>query len=109
MTWQQRERQKREHRDEEGRYAQVNPCYRCGKSAGADYFSGPYVDRGDPTGRSWGDQMLCTCEPCANYLHKLGPEEIAAEVDSKLWGRLPKGKRGAVVPVLDCEWERGSE
>ena len=57
----QQERQK--HRDH-GRYAKVNPCYGCGKSAGVDYFSHPLTDCNGSDGKDWGDVALCLCGKC---------------------------------------------
>ena len=105
MNWKQEERQK--HRNQDGKYSQVNPCYRCGKSAGADYFSGPYVDRDDETGRKWNDEMLCLCEPCAGYMEQLDVAEIVREVDGASWGRLPRAKKAAAPTVQELTpWER---
>jgi hypothetical protein len=86
-----RQRQRQGSRSGDGRYAEHMPCYRCGKSAGEDYCSGPLVDRTDERGRSWGDAMLCLCEPCASYLDDLikkpnGLDRIYAEVDGPRWG-----------------------
>lgn len=57
-TPKQKERQL--HRNQ-GKYAQVNPCYCCGKSAGVDYFSHPLTDTGD-----WNDIGLVLCKRCAD-------------------------------------------
>jgi len=62
MTDAQRARQG--HRDH-GRYAQVHPCYGCGKSAGVDYCSHPMTDCTDPDGKDWGDTAICLCLKCA--------------------------------------------
>jgi len=43
MTEKQTERQKAQYRFH-GKYAQVNPCYVCKKSAGVDYCSHPDTD-----------------------------------------------------------------
>lgn len=43
MSDRQIERQQSEHRSR-GRYAKVNPCGACGKSAGVDYWSDHRVD-----------------------------------------------------------------
>jgi len=55
----QKERQKKEFRDK-GKYAKVNPCQCCGKSAGVDYFSHPLTDS-----KGWGCNALVLCEKCA--------------------------------------------
>ncbi len=57
MTEKQKERQKPQYR-ENGKYAKVNPCYVCGKSAGVDYLSHPDTDV------TIGDDLLCLCEKC---------------------------------------------
>jgi hypothetical protein len=59
----QRERQKLEHR-ENGRYAKVNPCYVCGKSAGIDYYSHHDTDV------TIGDDLLVLCKKCGIRLAK---------------------------------------
>lgn len=94
MTWKQKDRQR--GRSADGRYAEHNPCYRCGKSAGSNYFSGPFVDRKDPRGQVWSYEMLCVCEPCGAYLWNLADtgdlDRINAEVGGGNWGWLPQGK-----------------
>lgn len=40
-----------------GRYAKINPCERCGRSAGVDYFS---LSNCNETGRD-----VCLCKRCA--------------------------------------------
>ena len=71
MTPAQRQRQKTEHRDR-GRYAKVNPCYVCDKSAGVNYFSHPDTDN------TIDDELLCLCRECADRLSGLpGPEAVA--------------------------------
>lgn len=63
-TTAQRARQESEHRLK-GKYAKVNPCYACGKSAGVNYFSHPLTDSLSPSGRGWHDTALCLCKKCA--------------------------------------------
>jgi hypothetical protein len=63
MTWQQHERQDDRHR-EHGRYAKMNPCEICGKSAGANYCSFE-----DTNSTGYG---LVICDRCARKYHKLG-------------------------------------
>jgi hypothetical protein len=65
----QRERQRSKHRNA-GRYAKVNPCDRCGRSAGVDYYS-------DPRHEQHGGYGLCLCEPCADMLASLSDESYA--------------------------------
>lgn len=91
MTSNQHERQK--HRGRDGRYDKVFPCYRCGKSAGVDYFSGPFVDRADERGEDWSDEMLCLCEPCAKHMWPMTGAECEAEVSDANWGSLPQGRK----------------
>lgn len=66
----QRERQQTKHRDN-GRYAKVNPCYICGKSAGIDYLSDHRSDSTDSEGNEWNDEALCLCGTCGPALAKL--------------------------------------
>jgi hypothetical protein len=56
----QSERQREEYRNK-GKYAKVNPCYACGKSAGIDYYSHALTDTGN-----WDDAALCLCARCAD-------------------------------------------
>tara|TARA_Y100000310_G_scaffold242957_1_gene247275 strand:- start:977 stop:1216 length:240 start_codon:yes stop_codon:yes gene_type:complete len=57
LTEKQIERQKDRYRDK-GKYAKVNPCYVCEKSAGIDYFSHPDTDG------EINDELLCLCKKC---------------------------------------------
>jgi hypothetical protein len=57
-TKKQRARQDIEFRNK-GRYALVNPCYACGKSAGVDYLSHAMSDT-----NGWGDAALVLCAKC---------------------------------------------
>lgn len=59
-SWKQKERQSDRHR-ENGKYAKVNPCQGCGKSAGVDYYSHPLTDTGE-----WNDAAICLCKKCAD-------------------------------------------
>lgn len=86
-------RQAREHR-KGGKYAVTNPCFRCGKSAGIDYFS-VLADTTDPLGNSWDDVALCVCQKCAMYLENLvetDPAAAWADVNSPSYGSHPQGK-----------------
>lgn len=56
----QAQRERQTHR-KKGRYAKVNPCYACGKSAGVNYFSHPLTDCED-----WGDAALVLCRKCSD-------------------------------------------
>ena len=42
-----------------GKYARVNPCQGCGKSAGVEYSCHPLTDTGD-----WNDIAICLCDKC---------------------------------------------
>jgi len=59
-TWKQRERQ--EARSANGKYVKLNPCEKCGKSAGADYYSLPDCNE---TGEG-----VCLCKKCGIELMK---------------------------------------
>lgn len=63
-TENQRARQRAEYRNK-GKYAQVNPCYVCGKSAGINYSSHHDTDV------TIGDDLLCLCSKCMKILDKL--------------------------------------
>lgn len=64
-TMAQRERQSDEYR-ERGRYAKVNPCYVCERSAGVLYFSGPGTDL------TIADALLVICARCAKAMPETG-------------------------------------
>ena len=89
MTARQRERQ--QHRAS-GKYAKVNPCYRCGKSAGLDYYSDERTDTVDSQGNAWGDHALCLCGQCAAHMHTLDDAAAWAEVHRDDYGHLPRGR-----------------
>lgn len=72
MSPAQRARQQREHRSG-GRYAKVNPCDACGKSAGVNHFSDRRTDIIDGF-----SDFICLCERCANAGEKLGDDEALA-------------------------------
>lgn len=59
----QQARQKEQYR-EKGKYAKVNPCYVCGKSAGINYWSHHDTDR------LINDELLVLCGKCATKLDK---------------------------------------
>ena len=67
MTMTPAQRQRQSHRERTGKYALVNPCYLCGKSAGEDYWS-HHADETDSAGNSWGDLALVLCFKCYNKL-----------------------------------------
>lgn len=83
-----KQQQRQEYR-ERGQYAKVNPCYRCGKSAGVEYESDPRTDD------LVNDEALCLCGPCAQLLVQLPDAEFLIEVARPDYGHLPQGKRGA--------------
>jgi hypothetical protein len=93
-----RQARRQEYRSpKSGRYDQVNPCYRCGKSAGDDYWS-VLCDESDAAGRPWHDTALCCCHPCATHLQKLVDTDLEAawaETQHADWGKLPRGKARA--------------
>ena len=61
-----------------GRYAKVNPCYVCGKSAGVEYFSHHDTDG------AIGDELLCLCESCYAKLDPIpGPEAVVVAFPKK--------------------------
>lgn len=65
------QRRRQNHRDH-GKYAKVNPCYACGKSAGVDYWSHPDTDK------TINDELLCLCSKCNDRLCDIpGPEAVA--------------------------------
>lgn len=91
LTPKQRERQR--HR-EAGKYAAVNPCYRCGKSAGVEYFS-VLCDEIDSLGNGWDDIAICVCQKCSSYLEgllEMNPTEAWADVTDPNYGKHPQGK-----------------
>ena len=61
MTKKQEERQ--DHRIN-GKYAKVNPCYVCGKSAGIEYYAHKDTDG------LINDELLCLCRRCYDKLEK---------------------------------------
>jgi hypothetical protein len=72
----QRQRQDVEFR-RKGKYARVNPCYACGKSAGVNYFSHPLTDSVSPSGKGWHDTAICLCKRCADATQEmLEPDEF---------------------------------
>jgi hypothetical protein len=69
-SWKQRERQDRAHRERSGRYAKLNPCNACGRSAGADYESNDRCNEHDGFG-------LVLCARCGPKLAALSDAEFA--------------------------------
>lgn len=75
MTWKQAKRQST--REGNGRYAKLNPCECCGRSAGADYCSD---DRCNTTGHG-----LILCAKCCGNLSTMDDAQffMALGVDPK--------------------------
>lgn len=57
------------HRETNGKYGKVNPCYRCGKSAGATYYSAPHTDQ------YYHDIGLVLCKKCAEKCEAMAFED----------------------------------
>lgn len=87
----QRQRQHADYRNK-GRYAKVNPCYRCGNSAGVDYWSDARSDR-TILGYNVGDEALCLCKNCATIMADMTDAEFLAEIQRDDYGKLPQGKK----------------
>ena len=68
LTEKQKERQKDQYRNR-GKYAKVNPCYVCGKSAGVDYLSHPDTDG------EINDDLLVLCKKCYDKCGHLSGKE----------------------------------
>ena len=59
------------HRGQDGKYAEVNPCQCCGKSAGLEYFSHHDTDV------TIADELICLCGKCFKRLDTMsGPDAI---------------------------------
>ena len=71
MSKSQEERQK--HREDDGKYVKVNPCYVCGKSAGEDYNAHPDTDG------EINDELICICDKCYDKLGHLPGKEAVKE------------------------------
>lgn len=69
-TWKQHERQARAHRETSGRYAKVNPCNVCQRSAGADYES-------DDRCNDHGGFGLVLCRRCVKKTSTLTDAQFA--------------------------------
>lgn len=87
----QRDRQNREYRSK-GKYALVNPCYACGKSAGVDYHSHRLTDTGE-----WHDLALVLCAKCSDATeHMNTPDEFLkykakfGDESDKAWDKVCK-------------------
>jgi len=59
-----KKQQLRQNYRENGKYAKVNPCYLCGKSAGVDYNSHHLTDSDGSDGIPFDDVALCICDRC---------------------------------------------
>jgi len=84
-----KERLRQGHREANGRYAIVNACYCCGKSAGEDYWSDRRTDTVDSAGNGWGDLALVMCPPCARLVDVMPDAEAFAFM--RAGGLLGKG------------------
>ena len=63
---------------EQGKYAKVNPCFVCKKSAGENYFSHPDTDK------TIKDQLLRLCKKCyIKYKNMPGTEAVKAAFQQK--------------------------
>ena len=91
-------RQDNEHR-ENGRYAKVNPCNLCGKSAGQDYNSDRRTDTTDSEGVDWGDIALVLCAKCARKLDGMPDGEAYALLCNAQGLPIPQRKRPEFVNV----------
>jgi len=71
MTERTKKQIERQQHRENGKYAKVNPCYVCDKSAGINYYSHPDTDMGI------GDALLQLCKKCAvKYSNIPGKEAV---------------------------------
>ena len=82
----QQARQRPEHRDH-GKYAKVNPCYHCGKSAGTDYCSHRETDG------KFGDEGLVLCNPCCIFLEFFTDDEALRRLRLSNYGQNPQPRK----------------
>ena len=80
------QQERQNYRRANGQYAEVNTCYRCGKSAGVDYYSDRRTDN------LVNDEALCLCAKCAKYMDKLSDADFLTEISSANYGKMPQGK-----------------
>jgi len=59
-----KQKERQQHRDESGRYTEVNRCQGCTKRLGVDYCSHALTDCHGSDGANWGDIAICLCEDC---------------------------------------------
>lgn len=71
MTAAQANRQESRNR-KTGKYSKFNPCELCGKSAGYNYCSLPWLDTPPFYGKG-----ICMCEKCCAKLEAAGKDEAA--------------------------------
>lgn len=88
----QRQRQDRDYR-EGGKYAKVNPCYACDKSAGVDYFSHHLTDTG-----AWNDIALVLCKRCSKATDHMTDVEDFKAYAAQFKKEPPKTPEGAARP-----------
>ena len=69
---------------EAGKYAKVNPCQLCGKSAGVDYCSDRRTDSVDSCGNRWADIALALCAGRRNSkAYQARYDEIRLKLDKE--------------------------
>jgi cation transport regulator len=72
------QRQRQSYRDA-GKYAKVNPCRICGKSAGVNYYAHPDTDV------TIGDELLVLCKKCAKKTQDMPGVEAAKLARPDWW------------------------
>jgi hypothetical protein len=97
MSRRQESRQK--HREQSGKYAKVNPCYHCGKSAGDDYCSDRRTDN------EFNDEGLCLCRACCDFLDGLADEEALWRLKLANYGTNPQQRTAIGHPPMSSEWK----
>jgi hypothetical protein len=88
-----KQEQRQGHRENSGKYAKVNPCNVCARSAGLDYFSHGATDD------TIGDELLVLCGTCAAKCATMsGPEAVAwASTQPKYWLRKAAARGDGVL------------
>lgn len=91
MSMSRRQAERQRHR-RNGKYARVNPCYLCNKSAGEDYTSHPLTDANGSDGVGFGDMALCICAKCYEATKDMTTTVEVAAYSAKVFsGPLPTG------------------
>lgn len=93
------QQERQNYRKANGQYAEVNTCYRCGKSAGVNYRSDRRTDG------LVDDEALCLCAKCCKYMDKLSDADFLAEIGSDNYGKMPQGKAD---PISELEAARAA-